>query len=93
MANNIITTPIDSLEAIQMRKAEIAAEINKSDDKLAETWDKMFHQPTAEEENSPTQRALSFISSSAGLIDGALLGWKLYRKFGKTKSFFSRKKK
>lgn len=93
MTNKNVITPIESLEALQQRKNEINAEIIKSNDKMADTWNKMFHQPTTEEANSPTQRALSFISSSAGLIDGAILGWKLYRKFGKTKSFFTRKKK
>lgn len=36
---------------------------------------------------SPTKRVLSWISDSSNVIDGALLGWKLYRIFGKKKKF------
>jgi hypothetical protein len=34
---------------------------------------------------SPTKRVLSWISDSSHVIDGAILGWKLYRIFGKKK--------
>ena len=36
---------------------------------------------------SPTKRVMSWISDSSNVIDGALLGWKLYRIFGKKKKF------
>lgn len=84
---------IDSLETLQMRKNELDTELQESEDKLSDIWNKMFHQPTEEEMASPTQRAMSLISSSMGLIDGAILGWKLYKKFGKGLSLFKKKKK
>ena len=37
---------------------------------------------------SPTKRVMNWISDSSNVIDGALLGWKLYRVFGKKKKFF-----
>ena len=52
--------------------------------------------------NTPTQRFSGAISTGAGILDGLILGWKLYRKFsgrqpgnilGKRKfSLFRRKK-
>lgn len=83
---------IESLEALDARKRELTAEISKSEEKLAGIWNDMFHNPE-EDTSSPTQRALNFVSSATGVIDGALLGWKLYNRFGKGLKLFKKKKK
>lgn len=56
-------------------------DINVTETKLADQWDEMFHKEEEEVVLSPTKRILSILSNSAVIIDSALLGWKLYRKF------------
>lgn len=84
---------IDSLEALRLRQAEMKKQLTESEDKLAGIWNELFHEAPAKALTSPTQRAMSFLTSSAGIIDGALLGWKLYRKFGNGKMRLFKKKK
>lgn len=79
---------IDSLTALRNHQAELRQHLTKSEEKLGVIWDDIFHKPTPRNHNSPTQRALTLITSYAGVIDGAILGWKLYRKFnGAIKGF------
>lgn len=69
-----------SLLAIRARKAELQKDIDKRGDAIRVKWNNIFH--TKEVPSySPTKRFLSIASSSAGIIDGALFGWKIYRKF------------
>lgn len=73
-----------SLTDIETRRAELLKSIDDSNVKVNELW----HSLTRREESaalSPTKRALTLISNSAGVIDGAIFGWKLYRRFGKKK--------
>ena len=70
-----------SLLAIRARKMQLNKEIQRSEQKIKTTWDSIFHPKKDPIPNTPTQRFLSLASSSVGLIDGALLGWKLYKKF------------
>ncbi len=72
----------DSLLAIKAKKAELRTEIDKNGKEIAKLWNSIFH---AKNTNplSPTQKFLSFATTSSGIIDGALLGWKLYRKLRK----------
>ena len=70
-----------SLLAIHARKMQLNKEIQRSEQKIETTWDSIFHPKADPVPNTPAQRFLSLASSSVGLIDGALLGWKLYKKF------------
>ena len=70
-----------SLLAIHARKIQLNKEIQRSEQKIKTTWDSIFHPKADPVPNTPAQRFLSLASSSVGLIDGALLGWKLYKKF------------
>jgi hypothetical protein len=76
---------IDSLKTLQTKRTALKREINGKEADLHKIWDDLFHK---KEENlmsslSPTKRIMSFISSSTVVIDGMLLGWKLYNRFGK----------
>lgn len=84
---------IDSLEILDIYKQQLQTELDTSEERIATIWGAMFRQPTAEELNSPTKRIMATISSASALIDGALLGWKLYRRLGGAISLFNRKKK
>lgn len=70
-----------SLLAIRARKMQLNKEIQRSEQEIKTTWDSIFHPKKDPVPNTPTQRFLSLASSSVGLIDGALLGWKLYKRF------------
>ena len=70
-----------SLLAIRARKMQLNKEIHRSEQEIKTTWNTLFHPKKDPTPNTPTQRFLSLASSSVGLIDGALLGWKLYKKF------------
>ena len=87
------TIVIDSLEALATRTQQLKDDIDSAEERLATIWHDMFRQPTAEEMSSPTKRLMATITSASALIDGALLGWKLYRRLGGTSKWFRRKKK
>lgn len=89
-----ITPNIDSLEDLLLRKQQLQEELETSEEHLSNIWNAMFRQPSDEDMKSPTKRIMANIASASALIDGALLGWKLYRRLGGTiKIFSSRKKK
>ena len=66
--------PITSLEELQARKDLLKEEIQKEDQQIRELWNSLFHKPTM---------LASMLTKGAGIIDGAILGWKLYKKFKK----------
>ena len=75
--------PITTLEELQLRKDALQDEIVKDEAKIRTMWNNLFHRPDMLTSSSPSKRLSSFVSTSAGIIDGAILGWKLYRKFKK----------
>ena len=89
-----------TLNDIRLRKAQLRTDITKDGNRIAGLWDERVHKP--KDRNTPTQRFSGAISTGAGILDGLILGWKLYRKFsgrqpgnilGKRKfSLFRRKK-
>ena len=70
-----------SLLAIRARKMQLNKDIQHSEQEIKATWNSIFHPKKAPTPKTPTQRFVALASSSMGLIDGALLGWKLYKKF------------
>ncbi len=84
---------IVSLETLDIRKQQLRDDLNKSEEQLADLWNVMFRQPSEEELGSPTKRLLATITSASAVIDGALLGWKLYRRLGGTVNLFRKRKK
>lgn len=72
-----------SLLAIRARKAQLRKQIATSEEEIRTTWNSIFHKKKAPTPKTPTQRLLSMASSSMGIIDGALLGWKLYKRFSR----------
>lgn len=83
------TIEINELEA---RKEQLRKEIAGKEAQISQLWDTLFY---AEEDNAlktPTQRMLSYANTAAGLFDGAMLGWKLYRRLHGAFSFRKTKK-
>lgn len=72
----------DSLLSIRQRKKELQKEIDASRQEVTTLWNSIFHSKPSKPA-SRTQRFLDFAATSTSVIDGAILGWKLYRKFRK----------
>lgn len=71
-----------SIEEIRLRKAALQKEIEADSAKIDEKWHSLFKKPEALSKSAtPSQRISDIISSGAGVLDGILLVWKLYRKF------------
>lgn len=81
-ADNVNT--YNSLLAIDVRRKELQKQLDECEMNIKEQWTKL----TAREESAPkskTQRLIEFATNSVGLIDGAILGYKLYRRFSQLK--------
>lgn len=71
-----------SIEEIRLRKAALQKEIEADSAKIDEKWHSLFKKPEALSKSAtPSQRISGIINSGAGVLDGILLVWKLYRKF------------
>lgn len=81
-----------NLNEIRLRKAQLLTAIAKDNNKMSKLWNDLFHAP--KKAATPTKRLSGILSTGAGILDGAILGWKLYRKLGGGKQFsLFRKKK
>ena len=77
-----IVSSYQSIEEIRLRKAALQKEIEADSAKIDEKWHSLFKKPEALSKSAtPSQRISGIISSGAGVLDGILLVWKLYRKF------------
>lgn len=73
-----------SIEEIKMRKSLLLKDIQKDSDKINSQWHSLFRRPEGLTKNATaSKRITSFMNMGAGFLDGALLVWKLYRKFKK----------
>ncbi len=71
-----------SLNEIRLRKELIRKDIEADDAKIKALWTSLFVRPDAlSKKATPSKRMQSLFSIGAGAFDGALLAWKLYRKF------------
>jgi hypothetical protein len=79
-------TTYRSLEAIQARKDYLLKDIRNDDQKIRSLWGNLFHKPDMlVSTKTPSKRINSLMTTSAGIFDGIILAWKLYKKFGKKK--------
>ena len=76
----------NSLNDIRLRKEALRKSIEADDKKIKTLWNSLFTKPDAfSKEASRGRRIASMISVGTGAFDGALLAWKLYRKFKRKK--------
>jgi len=75
-----------SLNDIRLRKETLRKSIEADDKKIKTLWNSLFTLPDAfSKDASRSKRITSMISIGTGAFDGAILAWKLYRKFKKKK--------
>lgn len=81
-----------SLNDIREYKDELREQIKRDEDNIADKWDSLFHRDEAPA-NSKAQKIARMVSLGSGVFDGAMLGWKLYRKYQEGAFLFGKKKK
>lgn len=74
------TSKYTSLEAIVERKQQLKTEIAENEKQIKTMWRSLFHEEKPVLKTT-SQRLTKILSIGTGVVDGALLGWKLYRKF------------
>lgn len=77
---------------IEARKEKLRKDIALKEEQIAKLWDETFHPVEDNTIKTPTQRILSYANTAAGVFDGAMLGWKLYRRLNGVFSFRKPKK-
>ena len=86
------TKTYTTIEDIMAERNRLHEAMIQKGDEIASLWDDLVH-PKQDDSSSPTQKLLQYANAGAGVVDGVLLGWKLYRRLGVTLSLFRRKKK
>ena len=76
-----------SLEDIQERKLQLRRSLRKDSQQMKDLMAQLFHKPTTKAASTPAKRLQRVINTGTSVIDGALLGWKLYHKFKRGKLF------
>ncbi len=81
-SNTIQQDEYQSLTDIRMRKEAIRKSMVEDEVKFNKLWSSLFHKPDAFSSSaSASKRLNSMLSIGMGAMDGAILAWKLYRKF------------
>ena len=81
-----------SLNDIREYKDELREQIKLDEDSIADKWNSLFHREEAPA-NSKAQKLARMVSLGTGMFDGAMLGWKLYRKYQEGAFLFGKKKR
>ena len=82
-----------TLEDIRVEKERLRLAMSEKGEEVSMLWQELVHPAADDEVKTPTQRLLHYAHAGAGLVDGVIMGWKLYRRIGGTFSFFKRKKR
>lgn len=82
-----------TLTDIQVEIDRLRQELSSKEEEISNLWNNTFHQIDDKELKTPTQRLFQYANTCAGVFDGALLGWKLYRRLGGTFSLFGKKRR
>ena len=82
MTNHSEITEYNSLNEIRLKKEAIRKENDADDANIQTIWNSLITKPAILSRNtSPSKRLQSLLQVGAGAFDGALLAWKLYRRF------------
>ena len=77
-----IKIPYNNLHDIQVQKEILKKEIQTDDIKIKALWNKLFHsKQSLSSTTTPSKCVSQLISTGTGILDGVILGWKLYHKF------------
>ncbi len=72
----------NSLGDIRLKKEHLRKQIDADNAKIQTLWGQLFTKPDILQRQASTGKKLnSLLQVGVGALDGALLAWKLYRKF------------
>lgn len=74
------TTQISTIAELKAQQKLVRAQLNGEQKELQRQWDSLFRRGS-KSPKTPTERVLGFVTKGSTLLDGAILGWKLYKKF------------
>ena len=84
MIENENTPTYTTLRSIEERKLQLLKEIRKDNHQINKLRKQLFAKPTALTMRRGKKMSMQgLMTTSAGVFDGLLLVWKLYRKFKK----------
>lgn len=84
MTDNSHISTYKSLSDIRLRKEQLREELLSDDRKIKTLWTTLFRQPDVlRRDTTPSRRISGLFNMGAGVLDGLILGWKLYHKFKK----------
>ena len=72
-----------TLRSIEERKMQLLKEIRKDNNQINKLRKQLFAKPTALTSRKNRMSVQGLMNTGAGVFDGLLLAWKLYRKFKK----------
>lgn len=81
-----------SLDDIMVYKEELRERINQDRDAISAKWNELFHKEEPAPQNK-AQKIMKMLSLGTGVLDGAMLGWKLYRKYQEGAFLFGKRKR
>ena len=67
-----------SLVTIKRRKEQLRKQIHQDDAEIRALWKTLFRKS---DKSTKGMRVSGLMSTGAGVLDGLILGWKLYRKY------------
>lgn len=70
-----------TLEEIERYKDEVRQSIHDDEKRIGKLWSDLFHKEDRHAPKTPVQRMINMVNIGSGVLDGLILGWKLYRKF------------
>jgi predicted transcriptional regulator YdeE len=73
----------NSLKEIQLQKKLLLRDIHSDNKQISTLWERLFKKNTNQKQTIPTKRINILMSAGTSVLDGLILGWKLYRKFRK----------
>ena len=75
-----------SIAEIEEYKSRVKEDIQDHEAKIASLWNSLFHKEEPTMPKTPVQKIIHRANLGTGILDGVILGWKLYRKFHGFKS-------
>lgn len=82
MQDSATSSGYRTLSDIRLRKAQLQTELTRDTNRARGIWEGIVHPKKTAGKSRGKFSAASLITTGAGVLDGALLAWKLYRKFG-----------
>ena len=77
-----LTQKYNSLEDIRYQKEMLHIDLHKNEQQIAYLWKELLKPAEAFQKNASTSnRLIGLFNVGTNILDGAILGWKLYKKF------------